>query len=690
MVRSACLHDLGKANSQFQRALQPGKQLPQALRHEFVGTWLLLAFPKMDEWLFGNCGEHVRWAALLAVLGHHLKVRDGESIEARDGSGDSIIDVFCDHPDFCSCLNLASHYFGPTSAIPALPKVQINLVTRPQLPELHSWMLCATEWYEEAEPDTRRFVALTKALMIAADVAGSAVPKIGIDPAEWTVDVLTRVCLSEELDDIALTRLQGQPPRDFQKMVAESRHAVTFVKAGCGSGKTIAAYLWAARQAIGRKLFFCYPTTGTATEGFRDYIIPAEMPPDARLLHSRAECDLKYLVENPEDDALQNAIRLESLSSWDVPLVLCTVDQVLWLIQNGRRALFSSPAFANGAFVFDEIHQYDDRLFSALLRFIDAFRGAPTLLMTASLPQARLKALQKVLERRGDEINIIEGSADLERIPRYTIGNVQDQPPWSMIDEVLTTDGKVLWVTNTVDRCVEFADQARKRGYTPMIYHSRYRYLDRIGKHSAVIKGFQRQGRALAVTTQVCEVSLDLSADLLITDLAPAPALIQRMGRLNRRVTPQNQGSPKPMLVLQVKSPLPYQQAALDLAQKWLGVLGYGPHSQAILASSFEQITCDDVQSGRSAWLDDGPFSQQVPLREAGATIPIVRAEDEPMCVDSLKRPITEQITRYTIPMPLRPVAAEIGGWKRIGFAFVAPVGRVQYSDEWGARWQKE
>ncbi len=45
----------------------------------------------------------------------------------------------------------------------------------------------------------------------------------------------------------------------------------------------------------------------------------------------------------------------------------------------------------------------------------------------------------------------------------------------------------------------------------------------------------QGKDGALAVTTQVAEMSLDISADLLVTDLAPVPALIQRLGRLNRR-----------------------------------------------------------------------------------------------------------------------------------------------------------
>jgi CRISPR-associated endonuclease/helicase Cas3 len=38
----------------------------------------------------------------------------------------------------------------------------------------------------------------------------------------------------------------------------------------------------------------------------------------------------------------------------------------------------------------------------------------------------------------------------------------------------------------------------------------------------------------IAIATQVCEVSLDLSYDIMFTELASLPALVQRFGRVNR------------------------------------------------------------------------------------------------------------------------------------------------------------
>jgi CRISPR-associated endonuclease/helicase Cas3 len=359
------------------------------------------------------------------------------------------------------------------------------------------------------------------------------------------------------------------------------------------------------------------------------------------------------------------------------------------LIQNGRRALFSVPSIANAAFVFDEIHQYDDRMFQALLRFLDAFRGAPVLLMTASLAEVRLRAIRRLLNDGGAELEVVEGPKDLEDLRRYVLEGPVKSPPADVVSDAVKRGGKVLWVANTVDRCVNVARMCRH--LDALVYHSRFRYCDRLLKHNAVVGAFKSKGAVLAVTTQVCEVSLDLSADLLITDLAPVPALIQRLGRLNRRATVEDPGEPRRAIILNLESTLPYEKKDLDDARTWLRNLGAGPQSQSDLAREFEQLGGTvDVSRVRSEWLDGGPFSSQAPLREAGATIAVIREEDRPACMSDRGRPIMKELTRHAIPMTLGPVAKEIGGWRRLGYVFVAPKDRINYSQEWGAQWARE
>src|SRR5262249_46320223 len=155
--------------------------------------------------------------------------------------------------------------------------------------------------------------------------------------------------------------LGTRPLRSFQERMAASVSPLALVRAGCGSGKTAGAYLWAARQYAGRKLWVTYPTTGTATEGYREYVSDADVV--GRLEHSRARVDVElFSLSDGEIDA-RELDRLDAIRAWGSEVVTCTVDTVLGLVQNQRRGVYAWPALAHGAVVFDEIHAYDDGLF---------------------------------------------------------------------------------------------------------------------------------------------------------------------------------------------------------------------------------------------------------------------------------------------------------------------------------------
>lgn len=681
LLMAAVLHDLGKANSHFQEAVR--HNTPQALRHDWLSAWLVSGNPDLDRWLFRGLPDHRRNVVIAAVVGHHLKLRDGTDLVWRPGNAEPLT-IPTSHPDFTACLELARDKLGLAPPPKLSPITLVSADSRP-LAALRDWL---GDLPELTEPQ-RRFTALIKALLISADAVGSALPRHGTDIADWVAKVLSRVCSASDLLDIAKTRLGSNQPREFQRQVADTASLVAFAKAGCGTGKTVAAYMWAASHAAGRKLFFCYPTTGTATEGFRDYIHKSDADKEAILLHSRSEVDLEDLLEDRLGDPLEQAVRFESLAGMDAALVVCTADQVLGLIQNYRRPLFSFPAIATGAFVFDEIHQYDDRLFAALLRFVGAFPGAPLLLMTASLPQARLAALQKVVESTRARLDTIHGPADMENLPRYELTQPADAPPWGDIDRTLAQGKKVLWVSNTVPRAVKFWQEAHARN--PLLYHSRFRYCDRIERHRAVIDRFKADGGMLAITTQVCEVSLDISADLLVTDLAPIPALIQRLGRLNRRA---KAGSPPCRAVfLEPETELPYGKDEFNrpAVAHWLDALSGRPVSQRDLAAEFERLdTARTPDAVRSAWLDSGPFAFQTPLRDGDHSVQVLLPSDAPHCKDERCRPIMAEVVRRSLPMPLnRRVGEQIDGWERIGSAFAVPEGYIDYSEETGGVWAK-
>ncbi len=617
VARAAFLHDLGKANDHFQ-AMVRGGAAGQACWHEQLSIWLILRSEELATWLMEGCDENLRQQVMIAAIGHHLRLEDLAQLDIRSGGGSLTLTMLAGHGDFRRSLEAGAGLLqlGPP---PPLSDWDINLLDRRAYQDLMSpWATNAIAWWRDCDQQERRFTALLKALVLSADVAGSIVSRRRTDPATWARNSLSRLCVPAALTNVAEQGSRGHAPRDFQLECGRSASRVTFVRAGCGSGKTAAAYHWAATHAEGRKLFYCYPTTGTATQGFLDYV-PGSLA-EARLVHSRASVDIEDLLTTgaPDgQDQLDTIVKLGALATWDAPITIATVDTVLGLVQNNRRGLVAIPAIANGAFVFDEIHLYDDRLFGALLRFLEALPGAPMLLMTASLPTNRLEAIQNSLKNAGEDLGIIEGPTDLEEIDRYQIAQVDRGAAWTRIASAIGGGARVLYVCNTVDRAMAATMRAEAEQLPVLAYHSRFRYEDRVARHRAVVSAFSALASEprLAVTTQVCEVSLDISANLLVTELAPVPALIQRLGRLNRWASPTHPTVPAFSLVIEPEGPAPYDEEDLRLARRWLTQLQGAPVSQQLLRSTLETLMGHPsvTEIPTSAWLDEGLFSSPAP-----------------------------------------------------------------------------
>jgi CRISPR-associated endonuclease/helicase Cas3 len=595
---------------------------------------------------------------------------------------------------------------------------------------LSRWAKAARKLWDGMNPEDRRFVAAVKDSLIAADVAGSALPRAEANEArrwQWIADAFAALPEENELQQILESRAKSfrdsDPEQDrFQSDVAASVAPVTFVKAGCGTGKTFAAYKWAATHHARRRLFFCYPTTGTATEGFRDYLYEPDVRAD--LFHSRRDVDFDIILTTGADsrDADRDAaVRVESLDAWATPIVACTVDTVLGIVQNNKRGRFSWPALAQSAFVFDEIHAYDDLLFGALLRFLRDLPGLPALLMTASLPKAREEALRQTLRdrsiNRGD-LAPIPGPKSLEDLPRYHKADVKGIDPLPLVKETLDAGGKVLWVCNTVGRVMDAAKRAEAIGLEPFIYHSRFRYEDRVNRHRDVIEAFKPgSGAALAICSQVAEMSLDLSADLLVTDLAPVPSLIQRLGRLNRRARKPGDTT-GPFVVIEVGDEyLPYTPAELAAARSWLGRLPGERIKQRDLADHWEQSAENPPDLVPSAWLDGGPTTTVRELREASPGITVILNTQKYPDYDRLlrydermrsvrkraeaegRKPTPEEtkprdderdrLAAVILPMPSPPRGLGWRGWDKYKGIPVVPGDEVSYDPIRGAEWRK-
>jgi len=714
------VHDLGKATNLFQGMLTGDSYLRKKVhpvRHEILSALLLSQIESsLKEWAsetFDSVDTDLAWVVSWVAGGHHLKLhndscskKETDRLVRVQGTPREFI-FWGSHPDVKKILELTAVAANLAYKIPELSDTAIPLDEDDgsRLPLLEQvvedYTQASERKCEQLSKEDATAVAIAKAIVISADVAGSALTNESEDVRHWVSRALAQVIGGEEIQEIIDDRLQDSELRYFQKQIRDSVDPVTLTIAGCGSGKTLAAYAWAKERARGKKLFFCYPTTGTASAGFEDYLL-AQSSLERTLIHGKSQVDISRMLSSKEDgeNFSEENQRLESLKAWSHKVIACTADTVLGLVQNQRRALFSFPAIAGSAFVFDEIHNYDSKMFGALLRFLQVFPRIPVILMSASIPENRMSLLKQFLGRRLGEA--ISGDVEMEKIERYKI-EWQDNPYscWPRVEDAIKNDQKVLWVCNTVGDATSLYEEAiaRDLGVTPLVYHSRFRYKDRVERQASVIGAFDRKKDrhpALVFATQVCEMSLDISADLLVTALAPFSSLIQRMGRLNRYAGQESKGSiPKVCDCLvydfTCKENKPYRRKDLQDSKKIVSSLLQIRCTQRQLAEVFAGMQQTEEIKLSSAWLDGAWQTDRRPLRDGGATLTVLLEEDVPTMRKELKnkglKPNSRNVAAWTIPMLYFQgisFAGEFGGYP------VASERDIEYDKITGARWRKK
>lgn len=619
----ACLfHDLGKANSGFQEMLE--KSGRQVIRHEHLSA-LLLCLPELRAWVEA---QGVDFGLLLsAVLCHHLKVeRNSADFAAPLNPG---LDTFnVDVEGLREVLLLAPAYYGTSLPVFEIPKYwnTMQLVDDGVGPEATLYadakaILRLLHKRLRKDLPRQHLLQAVRSALIVADSAGSGLLREDKPLQEW---LNTAFCGAELLDDYAVERMVIEPRirqleqrtiqpfhwKDFQ-LAADTLPSRTLLLASCGSGKTLTAWRWITAQLRTHeksRVLFLYPTRATATEGFRDYVSWAPEA-DAALISGTAAYELTRMFDNPDETDkgkrdYTTDKRLFAVGYWQKRIFSSTVHQFLGFMQHAYASTCLLPVLADSIVVFDEVHSFDTGLFSALCLFLKRFH-IPALCMTATLPPERCRKLEQecgLTRFPEDSRQFAELQALAER-PRYWVTLLEDVDAAEAIAlEALDQGEKVLWVVNTVDRC-----QALAQRLDALCYHSRFRLQDRQSRHKEVVSAFGRGGRAvIAVTTQVCEMSLDLDADVLISEWAPIPSLVQRMGRCNRHLL-REFGR---IYCYNAPDAAPYESKELEAAERFLEALAEGPASQNRLAELLETYADNAAEVEKySAFLSSAPWA---------------------------------------------------------------------------------
>lgn len=266
----------------------------------------------------------------------------------------------------------------------------------------------------------------------------------------------------------------------------------------------------------------------------------------------------KYAQKKKLTTAFHHGIRKES-EFFNEDIILTTIDQTVGayictpLSMPIKRGNIFAGAVASAFLVFDEVHTFDPNrgLQAALILIEHSSRlGLPFAISSATLPDVlidKIKELSEKKTKRKTRIVSVENEKEIKsrkrrRINLHTRALIKNKT--ISVENILeiynaSKSKKLIVVCNTVDkaqRLYQALKKVDKIDARVILIHARFLDENRKKKEELLQRLFSRnkKEKAILISTQVIEVGIDISSDVMLSELAPIDSLIQRAGRCAR------------------------------------------------------------------------------------------------------------------------------------------------------------
>lgn len=340
--------------------------------------------------------------------------------------------------------------------------------------------------------------------------------------------------------------------QDCMNILAEGKSLI--LRAPTGAGKTeipIIPFIYLRNEKLPTQLIYSLPTRV--------------------LVENVGKRIKKYASFKGLDTAIHHGRNVES-SFFEEDVIVTTLDQTIGaycctpLSMPRKFGNICAGSVATAFLVFDEAHIYDPlRGLQSMLAVIhhSSKLGIPWVIMSATLPDEFILRIKRDLESKyGIDVETWPPAESNERLSETReedfpsrrgrrvklIQKLNELLTSSSVKEVIDNHNdknKFLVVLNTVEKAqklfLELKNLKDKNKVDEIVLlHSRFLDEDRKKKEEKLIKLMGKNStnskKVVFISTQVVEVGVDISADILLTELAPIDALIQRIGRVARWV----------------------------------------------------------------------------------------------------------------------------------------------------------
>lgn len=546
-VKGAILHDIGKASPLFQQTLKQGYQRPPGFvfRHEIVSLFFLSLLR-----------EEEKASVINMIAAHHKSVY-------HDIGGKGLLDLDENRAD-----NFARHAKGfsewSDTALDMLESLGF---------EVHPISIKEAEanYYDAVDycSKMRLNCSAWKGLLMAADHFASALEG-------KAAEAIGKLFI---MPDLAFyNRISELYP--LSQLTSDDERKHTLVTASTGAGKTD----FLLRRCRGR-IFYTLPFQASINAMY-DRIKEDLSDTNAQICLLHAASDLKIEEGKLEEKILQRQI--------GASVKVLTPHQIA-SIAFGIKGYEAMALDLRGCdIILDEIHTYTNTIQAIVLKIVEILihLNCRIHIGTATMPTVLYARIIELLGGASSVYEVSLSEAIQDSFDRHIIHKCNSfEEMDTVVSHAIEDRSKVLIVCNQVKRAQE-AFEIIKDLYPDipcMLIHSQYKRGRRQELEFLLKQKYNTmEGACIVVSTQVVEVSLDISFDLMITECAPIDALIQRFGRINRKRTLQTIGKYKPIYVIappvEEGKALPYE---LIILQRSFDVL---PDGELLKESSLQSL----------------------------------------------------------------------------------------------------
>jgi CRISPR-associated endonuclease/helicase Cas3 len=547
----AILHDIGKAHPEFQRRLNEEYRIGDlTFRHEISSCLFLSLF---DE------AKHSTLIEM--VIAHHKSIR-------KDARDKGLLDLTEERePGEIFEFHAGNWEEWSSKALDILFElgIQVKLITKKEAEANFFQVLdyCKKVFRQKGYSEYR-------GLLQASDHFASAL----IYKTAFYSERLFRTPNLNFFD-----RKHPLYPLSMKEATSEKPH--TIVVACTGAGKTDFLF----RQCKGR-VFYTLPFQASINAMFQrvSHDLAADNPNlDIRLLHSASSLAIKGNIV--EEKIIQGHV--------GSAIKILTPHQIAAIIFGTSGYEATLIDIKNCDVILDEIHTYTDITRAIVLKIVHVLKdlGCRIHIGTATMPSFLYNQILELLGK--DQVYEVKlEDEELDKFDRHTIHKIDSwEGAFPIVKQAIDENKKVLLVCNRVQSAQEVFYKVKKSNpnIPVMLLHSRFKRGEReqkekllIGKDQSSKPTFQfntSDKACIVVSTQVVEVSLDISFDVMITECAPLDAMIQRFGRINRVRNEFTIGKYKPVYI--IKPPETKGEAK--------------PYELEVLQKSYEQLHCGEI-----------------------------------------------------------------------------------------------